>query len=177
VIVALLFAIAHLSPTVAILPVVNRTPEETESVREDMVSSVSDFLPKAFRANGYEVIEPQSVETALKQTGVDLEDEELHRRETFLKLGEATKADYVYFATIESAGFFSANTGKAILRVWFLDVKNKGRILSARAVEGEARQKIGRSPKSAEVAATARAAEQSLKMILKHFDRNYQAPD
>lgn len=173
---ALVFALCQVSPTVAVLPIINRTTEENDQVRRDMVDSVSGFLPKAFKANGFQVVESQSVEAAIKDTGIDLEDEELHRRETFLKVGEAVKADYVYFSTIETTGFFSANTGKAVIRVWFLDVKGKGRILSARAVQGEARQRIGSSPKSAEVAATGGAAEQSVKLIFKQMNRAYADP-
>lgn len=173
---ALVFALCQVSPTVAILPIINRTPEENEQVRREMVESVSGFLPKAFEANGFQVVDFKAVDAALKDTGIDLEDEELHRRETFLKIGEAIKVDYVYFSTIESTGFFSANTGRATLRVWFLDVKGKGRILSARAVQGEAKQRLGASPKSSEVTATGRAAEQSLKLILRLMNRSYTAP-
>lgn len=88
-----------------------------------MVESVSGFLPKAFKANGFQAAQSEAVVTTLKETGIDLEDEELHRRETFLKIGEAMKADYVHLSTIESTGFFSAHTGKLVIRVWFLDVK------------------------------------------------------
>ena len=171
--VAFAFVLAQALPTVAILPTINRTPEENDQLRREMTVTVSDFLPRAFKANGFQVIEPQAIDASLKQTGLDLDDEEQHRRETFLKIGEAVKADYVYFSSIESTGFFSANTGKAVIRVWFLDVKGKGRILSARAVQGEARQRIGSSPKSSEIAATGRAAEQSVKLILKQMNRAY----
>lgn len=173
---AIVFALSQVSPTVAILPIINRTTEENDQVRREMVESVSGFLPKAFKAKGFQVAESEAVVTTLKETGIDLEDEELHRRETFLKIGEAMKADYVYFSTIESTGFFSANTGKAVIRVWFLDVKGKGRILSARAVQGEAKQRIGSSPKSSEVTATGRAAEQSVKLIFKLMNRAYTDP-
>lgn len=173
---ALVFALCQVSPTVAILPIINRTFEENDQVRREMVESVSGFLPKAFEANGFQVVDIKAVDAALKETGIDLEDEELHRRETFLKIGEAMKADYVYFFTIESTGFFSANTGKAVVRVWFLDVKGKGRILSARAVQGEAKQRIGSSPKSSEVTATGRATEQSVKLIFRLMNRSYTAP-
>lgn len=173
---ALVFAFTQVSPTVAILPIINRTPEESDQLRSEMVTGVTEFLPKAFKANGFQVVDPQSVDAALKKVGADLEDEELHRRETFMKIGEAVNADYVYFSSIESTGFFSANTGKAVIRVWFLDVKGKGRILSARAVQGESKQRLGASPKSAEVTSTFRAAEQSVKLILKQLNRAYQAP-
>ena len=173
---ALVFAFTQVSPTVAILPIINRTPEESDQLRREMVAGVTEFLPKAFKANGFQVVDPQSVDAALKKVGADLEDEELHRRETFMKIGEAVNADYVYFSSIESTGFFSANTGKAVIRVWFLDVKGKGRILSARAVQGESKQRLGASPKSAEVTSTFRAAEQSVKLILKQLNRAYQAP-
>ena len=173
---ALVFALTQVSQTVAILPVINRTPEESDQLRSEMVIGVTEFLPKAFKANGFQVVDSQSVDAALKKGGVDLEDEELHRRETFMKIGEALNADYVYFSSIESTGFFSANTGKAVIRVWFLDVKNKGRILSSRAIQGESRQIVGGSPKSAEVTSTVRAGEQSVKLILKQLNRAYQAP-
>lgn len=176
-ITALVFALAQSNPTVAILPVINRTTEENEKLRGDMVSLVSEFLPKAFSANGFQVIPSESVTLALKQLSLDLEDEELHRREILFKVGEAVKADYLYFTTIESTGFFTDNAGRATLRVWFLDVKNKARILSSKAVLGESKQRVGGSPKSAEVTATARAAEQSLKAITKHFNATYKAPN
>jgi len=176
VVAALVFALTQVSQTVAILPVINRTPEESDQLRSEMVIGVTEFLPKAFKANGFQVVDAQSVDAALKKVGVDLEDEELHRRETFMKLGEALNADYIYFASIESTGFFSANTGKAVIRVWFLGVKGKGRILSARAVQGESKQRLGASPKSAELTSTFRAAEQSVKLILKSFERTYKSP-
>lgn len=174
---ALYFAtLVSTTPSVAILPVVNRTPEVNEGFRKEMVDSVSGYLPKGFAANGFHVLDTESIVAAVKQAEVDLEDEEEYRRETFLRIGEAAGADFVYFATVETTGFFSANTGITTLRVWFLGVPDRTRILSSRAVEGESKQRIGSGARSTEIVAGARAAEQSLKLILKSFNREYKTP-
>lgn len=164
------------APTVAILPVINRSPEKNEQYRQEMVKSAADFLPRGFTANGYTPLAQEAVESALTKTQVDLTDEECYRRETFLKVGEAAEADYVYFATIEENGYFSANTGRVTLKVWFLDVKSKGRIVSARSVAGESKARVGGGPMRTQVVAASRAAEDSLELALKTLGKPYVKP-
>lgn len=163
-------------PTVAILPVINRSPEKDDHFRQEMIKSAGDFLPKGFVANGFQPLTQEAVSSAIMKAHADLTDEESYRRETFLKIGEAAGADFVYFATIEENGYFSANTGRVTLKVWFLGVKDRSRILSARSVAGESKARVGGGPKRAQVVAASRATEESLQLALTILAKPYVKP-
>lgn len=163
-------------PTVAVLPIINRSPEKDPHFRQEMIKSASEFLPKGFLANGFQPLSPEVVAGAITKAQADLTDEESYRRETFLKIGEAAGADFVYFATIEENGYFSANTGRVTLRVWFLGVKDKARILSARSVAGESKARVGGGPMHAQVVAASRAAEESLQLAQSVLGKPYVKP-
>ncbi|MEA2552383.1 MAG: hypothetical protein QOJ65_559 [Fimbriimonadaceae bacterium] len=174
--IALVVAALAVMPRIAVLPVINCSDEPSGEFRQQMAESAATFLPRGFAANGFVVVPKEETEAAITAAKVDLTDEETYRRETFLKVGQASHADYVYFATIESNSFLSANTGRVTICVWFLGVGDGRRILSSRRVRGQSKERLGGGPMRTQVVAAARAAEESVKLIVAALGATYQAP-
>ena len=129
---------------VALLPVVNRSGEKDEKQRDLQRAAGDEALKKEFEARGFTIVDTATIQKALAELKVDIEDEEQWRRENLFKVGREVGADYVIFAAIMHVEqhlrvnlLTSSREGKAQVKFWLLDVKNEKPMLSSAVREGK----------------------------------------
>lgn len=135
---------------VALLPVINASGEKDPKQRGDQSKKGSEELLKQFRQRGFDVLEAATVQKAIGDLEIDLSDEEMHNRATLYKIGEAVGADLIAFAVITNVDQQRIKTpltddqqleGRANIKIWVLDVKEKRAIMSATRQEAQAKNK------------------------------------
>jgi hypothetical protein len=132
--------------TVAILPVIDRSGEKAENRRKQQAGNGYRNLIEIFYERGFKVADKGAVEKAIADAGMDLTDEEDYRRDNFYKVGETVGADLAIFAFImhtredTKRNLFSngEKQGRASVKMWLVDVKQKKPIFSAVVKEGKA---------------------------------------
>lgn len=134
---------------VAILPVIDMTGEK-EDQKRDQANAVFKEMNDQFSQRGFQIVDPTEVTKAIEEQKLDFNDEEFHRRDSILKVGEAVQADLVIFSVVTQAYakekvnlFNNEREGLAKTKTWFLDVKEAKPILSAYVWEGKSTGSLG----------------------------------
>lgn len=136
--------------TVAILPVVDRTGEKVIERRKRQEWTGYYNIAELFHERNFKLASPLAVKKAITDQNLDLQDEEAYRRDNFYKIADAVHADLVVFvAVMESredrkrTGIFGNDKnaeiqGRATVKTWLLDAKQRKAIISAVQNEGKA---------------------------------------
>ena len=128
---------------VAIVPVLNLSGETWEEAKVKQADRGDEELSALFRERSFQVIDPAKVKAAVADLKIDLTDEEQQKRETLYQIGEAVEADLVVFVVITDVDqrkvtkfLVSSTEGKAKMKAWLLNVKEKKPVFSAKTFEG-----------------------------------------
>jgi|GEM_PF-993907 hypothetical protein len=132
--------------TVAILPVIDRSGEKAENRRRQQAGNGYRNAIEIFVERGFKIADKNAIAKAIEDAGIDLTDEEDYRRDNFYKVGEAVGADLAIFAFIVDTredtkrNILTGNEiqGRASVKMWLVDVKEKKPIFSAIVREGKA---------------------------------------
>lgn len=161
---------------IAILPVVNGSGEKDARQRRDQAARGSEELARLFAERGFRLVPAPAVEQALSEANADLEDEEQQNRATLLRVGKAAGADLVAFATIlnvEPGPHKSSFKGRALIKLWLLDVGRETAVFSARKMEGHSRGGLDLADRHSEYIrrAVALAVQNALREFLSAYPR------
>lgn len=164
------------SPSIALLPVVNRSPEKDQLFRREIEDAITERSNSVFIENGWKVMPKSELENAIKSSGIDLNDEEQHNRASLFKIGESAKTDYVFFIVIEANGYFNSNEARTYIRVWWLDCRSKSRIHSAQAFMGQSGGvRVGSGPRTKTVQAASNAVRDAVAAGFKSLDLPFKS--
>lgn len=129
--------------TIALLPVIDLSGEKDDQ-RRNQISGVTREATDQLRQRGFKLSDPTAVQQAITDLKLDFNDEEYHRRENFLKVGAAVKADYVLFSVITQSyakerktTFSNQVEGLGKTKTWLLKVEDGQPVLSAYVWEGK----------------------------------------
>jgi ABC-type phosphate/phosphonate transport system substrate-binding protein len=129
---------------VALLPVINRTGERWEELKQRQNDRGNSFLSEEFGKRGFNLISYDAIFRAMAKLEIDMSDEEYHRRETLYQLGEELQADLIMLVVITDTSqhyyeqmLGNRRQGIAKMKVWLLDVPRREAIYSAKQVSGE----------------------------------------
>jgi hypothetical protein len=127
---------------VALLPVLNRSGEKWQELKDKQVTRAQQELTWEFQERGFAVIPTEAVTGAVKELGINLDDEEEYKRETLYKVGKKVGADLVAFVIITDTSqkvvsrvFVVQKHGIAKIKAWLVDAKAESPIFSAKVLE------------------------------------------
>lgn len=164
---------------VCVLPVINKSGEKSVKQNNDQASKAHDRIVALFRERGF-VVAPDATGTdALKRLGLDIQDEENYTRATLYRVGDEAKTDLIVFAVItnveqavERRWSGETKQGRATVKMWFLDIKQKKAILSAVSKEAAAEGIVGFDKGSKQIRnAAGRAAGNALSTFLGQYPK------
>jgi hypothetical protein len=129
--------------TIAVLPVIDLTGEKDDQKR-DQINGVTREATDQLRQRGFQLSDSEAVKKAIAELKFDFNDEEFHRRDNILKVGEAVKADYVFFIVIVQSyakdrrtAFANHVEGLGKTKSWLLSTSDGKPVLSAYVWEGK----------------------------------------
>lgn len=164
---------------VCVLPVINKSGEKSAKQNADQAIKAHDRIVALFKERGF-IVSPEAAGTdAIKRLDVDIQDEENYNRATLYKIGAEAKADLMVFAVItnveqaiERRWTGERKQGRATVKMWLLDVKEKKAILSAVSKEASAEGIVGWQKGSKQIRdAASRAAGNALSDFLEKYPK------
>lgn len=174
-------ASAQDAPKVAFLPIQHLSGEKWEDLKRKQIDKGHQYLVNEFKSRGFEVVSADAVKQAVEQSGIDLSDEENHKRATLFDLGKKLNVDYIFFGVItgtdqkkQDRNLYKDTEGNCDMKIWLLNVREEKPILSAKVFTGRsggARLSLDNKGSDRQVQATANAIRDGLKDFFVDFPK------